>query len=74
MKIIRKKYLYDAVLDLQLSQKKVCKVMLPALHNAVRHAVDRGLDPFKLFIHGVIIGKKMRFRGVRFHAKGKSGR
>lgn len=74
MKIVRKRYLYDAILHLQQSPKKVCKLMLPTFFNCVRHAKDKGLDPLRLYVHGVIIGKTMRFKGLRYHAKGKSGR
>lgn len=74
MKIVRKKYLYDAILSLQQSPKKVCKLMIPTFFNCIRHAVEKGLDPIRLFVHGVIIGKTMRFKGIRYHAKGKSGR
>ncbi len=74
MKVIRKKYILDAILALQNSQKKVSKLMIPTLVNSIRHAAQKGLDPFRLYIHGVIVGKKMRFKGIRFHAKGKSGR
>jgi ribosomal protein L22 len=48
--------------------------MVPTCYNIIQNAIKRGLDPFKLFIHGAIIGKTKRFRGVRYHAKSKSGR
>lgn len=74
MKLIRKLYLYDAIAKLGQSQKKVSKLMIPTLYNIVRHAIQKGLDPVRLFIHGVIVGKTMRFKGIRYHAKGKGGR
>jgi ribosomal protein L22 len=48
--------------------------MLPTLYNVARHAVQKNLNPVCLYIHGVIVGKKRRFRGIRFHAKGRGGR
>lgn len=74
MKPIRKMYLYDAIVFLEQSQKKVCKLMVPTLYNIVRHAMQKKLDPFRLYIHGCIIGKTMRFKGIRYHAKGRGGR
>lgn len=71
---IRKKYIFDAILQLQQSQKKVSKLMIPTLFNIVHHAIHKGYDPKLLFVHGYIIGKTIRMRGVRYHAKMKSGR
>lgn len=73
MRVIRKKYLYDAIVTLEQSQKKVAKLMVPTLYNLVGHAISKNLDPFRLYIHGAIIGKTTRFRGIRYHAKSKSG-
>ena len=47
--------------------------MLPTFYNLVKHAVDQGKDPLRLFVHGCIIGKTRRFKGIRYHAKGKTG-
>jgi ribosomal protein L22 len=47
--------------------------MLPTLFNLKRHAVDRGRDPIRLYIHGAIIGKTKRYKMIRYHAKGKHG-
>jgi len=74
MRPIRKQYLYDAINFLENSEKKVGKIMLKTLYSMVRHAIERGFDPFRVFIHGFVIGKTMRFKGIRYHAKGKSGR
>jgi ribosomal protein L22 len=74
MRPIRKQYLYDAIASLQDSHKKVSRLMLPTLFNLVRHAMDKGLDPVRLYIHGAIIGKTKRYKSIRYHAKGKSGR
>lgn len=74
LKPIRKLYLYDAINFLEHSQKKVAKVLVHTLYNIVRHCIERKLDPLRLFIHGCLIGRKMRFKGIRYHAKGKSGR
>lgn len=47
---------------------------MPTLFNLIRHALDRGYDPLRLFIHGIEIGKTQRYKGLRYHAKGRSGR
>lgn len=67
-------YLYDAISFLENSQKKVTKVLVHTLYNIVRHCMDRKMDPLRLFIHGCLIGKKMRFKNIRYHAKGRTGR
>lgn len=64
----------DALAILENSHKKVPKAVVRVLYNLVRHAFEKGLDPVRLYIHGAIIGKTRRFKGIRFHAKGKSGR
>lgn len=48
--------------------------MIPVLNNCLRHAKEKGLEPIRLYVHGVIIGKSVRFKGIRYHARGKSGR
>lgn len=48
--------------------------MVKTLYNIARHAIEKKLDPFRLYVHGVIVGKTRRFKGVRYHAKGKGGR
>jgi ribosomal protein L22 len=73
MEPIKKLYLYDAIATLQVSHKKVAKLMLPTLFNLVRHAIDQQRDPVRLYIHGVIIGKTQRYKMIRYHAKGKHG-
>ena len=71
---VRRKYLYDAINELQQSHKKVARLMLPTFYNLVKHAIDQGRDPLRLFVHGCIIGKTQRFRGYRYHGKAKTGR
>lgn len=71
---IRKKYIFDAILQLQQSHKKVSKLMIPTLYNIIHHAIHQGHNPAMLFIHGYIIGKTMRMKGLRYHAKSKAGR
>ena len=39
----------------------------------IRHSLERGYDPRKLFLHGYIICKKQRIKGNRYHAKGRRG-
>lgn len=71
---LKKLYLHDAILYCQHSEKKVAKLILPTLFNLIRHAIDREMDPFRLFIHGILIGKTIRYKGIRYHAKGRGGR
>lgn len=71
---LKKKYLFDAISIAENSKKKVAKLIFKTLNNLVRHAIDRDFDPLRLYIHGIIIGKTMRYKGIRYHAKGKTGR
>ena len=71
---LKKLYLHDAILTAQSSEKKVAKLIIPTLYNLIRHAIDRKYDPVRLFIHGFLIGKTQRYKNIRYHAKGKSGR
>jgi ribosomal protein L22 len=48
--------------------------MVRTFYNAVDHAKNKGLNPLRLWIHGCLIGKKQRYRGVRYHAKGRGAR
>lgn len=48
--------------------------MVPTFYNIIRHAVDQGKHPLRLYVHGIIIGKTMRYKGIRYHARGKTGR
>lgn len=70
---MKKLYVLDAIHVLQQSQKKVAKLMIATFYNLINHALDRDYDPTRLFVHGVIIGKTRRYKGVRYHAKSKRG-
>ena len=70
---VRRKYLYDAINELEASHKKVARLILPTFYNLVKHAVDQGRDPLRLFVHGCIIGKTRRFKGIRYHGRAKTG-
>lgn len=71
---VRKRYIMDAINELERSHKKVAKLMVPTFYNLIKHAQDQGKDPLRLFVHGCIIGKTQRFKNIRYHAKGKTGR
>jgi len=45
--------------------------MIPTFYNLIDHARQKGLNPYRLFVHGCIIGKTKRYKGVRYHAKGR---
>lgn len=47
--------------------------MIRTFYNLAVHAVDQGRDPTRLFVHGVIIGKTKRYKGIRYHAKARHG-
>lgn len=48
--------------------------MVRTLYNLMDHAKQRGLNPLRLWVHGCIIGKTKRYRGIRYHAKGRGCR
>lgn len=68
---VKKLYVLDAINVLEHSEKKVAKVMAKTFYNLLDHAKHKGYNPTRLFVHGCIIGKTRRYRGVRYHAKGR---
>ena len=48
--------------------------MLRTFYNLIDHAKSRNYNPLRLWIHGCIIGKTQRYKGVRYHAKGRGNR
>ena len=61
----------DAIFNLMSSQKKVAKKLIPTFFNLLDHAKKRGFVPYRMFVHGLILGKTQRYRGRRYHAKGR---
>jgi hypothetical protein len=57
-----------------MSQKKVPKLLIRTFYNLLDHAKARGFSILKLWVHGCIIGKTKRYRGLRYHAKGRGNR
>lgn len=57
-----------------MSQKKVPKLLVRTLYNLLDHAKCKGLNPLRLWVHGCIIGKTKRYKGIRYHAKGRGCR
>lgn len=55
---IRKAHIFDVLRILSMSHKKVAKLMTATARNVLRHSMERGLDPTRLFLHGCIIGNK----------------
>ena len=71
---IKKRHVLDAINRLEISHKKVAKLLTRTLYNVMDHAVHQGLNPVRLWIHGCLIGKTKRYRGMRYHAKGRGYR
>lgn len=40
----------------------------------MHHAIKRGMDPDRLYVHEPIANKQKRFYYIRYHAKGRSGK
>ena len=70
---IKKIHFTEAIHLLKNSQKKVAKLIIPTFYNLIDHAKNKGLDPMRLYVLGIIMGKKKRIRGIRYKAKGSSG-
>lgn len=66
---IKKMHVSEAIQLLMKSQKKVAKLILPTFFNLIDHAKKRGLEPYRLFVHGLILGKQQRYKGLRYKAK-----
>jgi ribosomal protein L22 len=71
---IKKLHIFDAMNLLQHSRKKVAKLMVRTFYNIIDHAKQRGFNPVRLWVHGCLIGKTKRYKGVRYHAKGRGCR
>jgi len=74
MLCVKKKHVLDAIAQLEHSQKKVAKLMIRTFYNLIDHAKNRGYNPMRLWVHGILIGKTQRYKGVRYHAKGRGYR
>ena len=72
--MIKRKHVFDAIHQLEASHKKVAQLLIRTFYNLLAHARDRGYEPERLYVHGVLIGKTKRFKGVRYHAKGRGAR
>lgn len=48
--------------------------MIRTFYNLIDHAKNRGYNILRLWVHGCIIGKTQRYKGVRYHAKGRGNR
>jgi ribosomal protein L22 len=67
-------HVLDAINTLERSHKKVAKVMVRTLYNLIDHAMEKGMNPTRLWVHGCLIGKTKRYRLTRYHAKGRGYR
>ena len=71
---IRRLHILDALHELQMSQKKVAKLMVRTFYNLIDHAKHRDYNIMRLWVHGCLIGKTKRYKSVRYHAKGRGCR
>jgi ribosomal protein L22 len=74
MLCVKKKHVFDAIAQLENSQKKVAKLMIRTFYNLLDHAKNRGYNPLRLWVHGILIGKTQRYKSTRYHAKGRGYR
>ena len=71
---IRKRHVLDAIQRLETSSRKVCKLLIKTFYNMLNHAEQKGVNPMRLWVHGYILGKTKRWKGLRDHAKGRGCR
>ena len=71
---IKKLHVFDAIHELENSRKKVAKLMIKTFYNMIDHAKQRDFNVLRLWVHGCIIGKTQRYKGVRYQAKGRGFR
>ena len=74
MRPIRKMHILDAIHYLECSHKKVAKLMVRTFYNLIDHAEHKGYNSLRLWVHGCLIGKTKRYKGTRYHAKGRGCR
>jgi ribosomal protein L22 len=72
--MIKKMHVSEAIQHLLKSEKKVARVLLPTFFNLLDHAQRKGLQPYRLFVHGLILGKQDRYTGLRYKAKSRSSK
>lgn len=51
----------------------MAKNLESTFYNLLDHAVNKGMKPYRMFVHGLISGLTKRYSGVRYHAKMKRG-
>jgi ribosomal protein L22 len=68
------KHVLEAIAIMSQSDKKVGIYLLSALKMVKSHAVQKGLDEDRLFVHAIITNKQRRSFRLRYHAKSKMGR
>lgn len=71
---IKKRHVLDAINRLERSHRKVAKVLVRTFYNLIDHAKRKGLNPTRLWVHGCLIGKTKRYKGVRYAARGRGFR
>jgi len=72
--LLQKKYILDAIEDMEKSRKKASEKFINALRMVRDHAKTRGLNPDHLWIKFAILEKQDRSRGIYYHARGRHGK
>ncbi|KAL4471390.1 hypothetical protein ABPG74_008283 [Tetrahymena malaccensis] len=70
---VRKQHAYDALSILSNIHTKAAEQISQAISKTISVAKLKEMDLNRLFIHGVIIGRKKKRMGLRYHARGRFG-
>lgn len=72
-RVVRRMHAYDALNTLQSIHSKAAEQIAQAIQKTLNVAKLKDLDANRLFIHGILIGRKKKMMSLRYHAKGKFG-
>ncbi|CAD8160276.1 unnamed protein product [Paramecium pentaurelia] len=64
-------HLYQAQEAIADSGRKAAQFLAKTLVMVRSHAVQRGYDPERLYVHSIQVGRYKKFRKARFHAKAR---
>lgn len=72
-KLVRKMHISDALINMEIREKKPAKLVKEALKSAFANAVNNhGMDADKLFVAECFVGKGRHLKRIRMHGMGKS--
>lgn len=69
----KKKYCLDALGLLETNEDKASMYIKRCMISAIENGKNKGLDPERLWVQSIMVGKQTRFKKLRYHAKSRHG-